>query len=407
MKKQSKLVSAFAFLALLSQVFVGLAFAQEFPQAPNEVQNVVAIEGNGQVILTWDEATDPDGVVNEYKVYFGTNTVTTAEATYDDEMLVGKVLTYIVTGLTNDTQYFFAVTAVDDEQTESDTYSVEVSATPTDPEAIEPPPAAPPIETIKVLSVKQNEDNEIQLEFSKDVFFTGIPLSALIVKNKETAVEMNVQEVQVKEKTVILIMVDDFTSEQPYQIIATTQVEDKDGNSVEAGVMDRIEFVANRVAATPSDNTSPPEDPKAPEDITLPKEPEGDSLELTIVADARNLLLDTSLLKAEQLILLEWEVAEMSNIADQVIFTRRGLEDWDSGYSIGIDISELELEVDMDENYEVMLLTIDREGNESEGVTLSFSTSLSSTGPGTIGTVVALMVIFMIGLIFFKKQQTC
>ncbi len=405
MKRQFKLVSAFALLALLSQAFVGLVFAEEFNQAPYEVQNVTAVAGNGQVTLTWDVTEDPDGVINEYKVYYGKNTVQTTDDTYDDEMLVGKVITYTVTNLTNDTQYFFTITAVDDEQTESDTYSVEVAAIPTDPTPIEPPPSDP-VEYIKVMNVAQNWDNEIQLEFSKDVFFSGIPLVALVLTDTETSEPMTIQEVQVKEKTVIVITAEEFVPGKEYQIVATTQVEDRDGNSIQAGVMDRAAFTAVRFGA-PLPEPKTPKEPETPGDTETPEEPGGSSPEQTTVVDARNLALDTSLLKAEQLILLEWEVSETLNIADQVIFTRRGLEDWDSGYSIGIDISELELEVDMDENYEVLLITVDNEGNESEGITLAFSTSLTSTGPGTIGTVVALMIIFMIGLIFFKKQQTC
>jgi len=404
MKKQSKLVSAFALLALLSQAFVGFVFAQEFPQAPNEVQNVVAVGGDGQVTLSWDLAEDPDGVVNEYKIYYGRNMVETAEDTYEDEMLVGKVLTYTVTGLTNDVPYFFAITAVDDEQIESDTYSLEVTATPTGPEAIEPPPTS--VEPIKVLRAKQNWDNEVELTFSKDVFFSGIPLSALVLTNIETSEPMIIQEVQVKENTVIVVTAVEFVPGKQYKIVATTQVEDQDGNSIKAGVFDRVAFTAVRFGdPIPEPETTPPpaEEPVGPaaDPNTTPAE------QTIIVADARNFSLDTSLLKAEQLILLEWDVAELPNIADQVIFTRRGLEDWDSGYSIGADISELELEVDMNENYEVLLMTVDKDGNESKGVTLAFSTSLTSTGPGTIGTVVALMVIFLIGLIFFKKRQTC
>jgi len=212
---------------------------------------------------------------------------------------------------------------------------------------------------------------------------------------------VNIKEVQVKEKTVILLTTEDFEAGQPYQIVATTQVEDRDGNTIEAGVMDQVEFVAKRFTELPPEEATEGEEKEeetAPTETTTPSE-------TTTVGDAQNLSLDTSLLKAEQLILFEWDIAETPNLADQVIFTRRGLEDWDSGYSIGIDISELELEVDMDENYEVLLVTVDSEGNESEGVTLAFSTSLSATGPGTIGTVVALMVIFMIGLVFFKKRH--
>jgi len=222
----------------------------------------------------------------------------------------------------------------------------------------------------------------------------------------------------VRENQMIILVVGDFTPQRAYQVIATDQVEDRDGLAIESGVMDRVEFVATRFAEepeeVPAEEEEIAEEPSEEETEEVgggaaeTEEPEaGGEEEETMVEDARNLSLDTSLLKSEQLILLEWAVAETPNLADQVLYTRRGLEDWDNGYSIGIDITELELEVDLDENYEVMLVSIDSEGNESAGIALSFSTSLSATGPGSIGTVVALMVIFIVGLFFFKKRQTC
>jgi hypothetical protein len=186
--------------------------------------------------------------------------------------------------------------------------------------------------------------------------------------------------------------------------------------------MDRVEFVAVRFSEEPVTSTEPDagtEDPNAGTTVVEPSA--GETTEPTVVVesavspdttetvttveDVQDFSLDTSLLKSEQLVLLEWSLAETPNIADQILYTRRGLEDWDSGYSIGIDITQLELEVDMDENYEVKVVTVDAEGGESEGTTLSFSTGLSATGPGTIGSVIALILLFMMGLLFFKKQR--
>jgi hypothetical protein len=416
MKKQQKRLSVFTLIALLSQVFVGFAFAQEFPQAPGEVQNVVAVAGDGQVTLSWDEAVDADGVVNEYKVYYGTTAVQTAEDMYEDEVTAGiGLLTHTITGLANGTSYFFAVTAVDDEQMESDTYSVEVSATPA---------GVVVVESIKVLDVRQNWDNEVQLIMSKDVFFAPgeDPRESFIITGKDSGTQIAINEIQVKDTQLVLITAEDFVAGQAYQIVATAKVEDKDGKSVEAGSMDRVEFVAVRFSEEPVTSTEPDagtEDPNAGTTVVEPSA--GETTEPTVVVesavspdttetvttveDVQDFSLDTSLLKSEQLVLLEWSLAETPNIADQILYTRRGLEDWDSGYSIGIDITQLELEVDMDENYEVKVVTVDAEGGESEGTTLSFSTGLSATGPGTIGSVIALILLFMMGLLFFKKQR--
>ncbi len=392
MKKQLKLVSVFGLLALLSQAFVGFSFAQEFPQAPNEVQNVVASPSNGQVLLSWDEAVDPDGVVNEYKVYYGKTSVKTATDSYEDEIIVGKVTSYTVTGLTNGVPYFFAVTAIDDEQSESLTYSVEVSATPVNPQATSS-------SEIKLLSIRQNWDNEIQMSMSGKVFFSADPLSAFIVYDKETGKNIVLKEVQVLDEQVVLVTSKDLVAGKSYQVVATSSVQNIDGQGVREGVMDRIEFVAVRFAPEQNNEVLGTE-----EEIgeTPPPVSGEDSV---VVADATNMKIDTSLLKSEALVILSWNIAPQSDMSDQVLYTRRGLEDWDSGYSLGKDLSELELEVDMDQNYEILLTTVDGQGNESAGVTLSFSTSLSATGPGTIGTVVALMMIFVIGLLFFRKKH--
>lgn len=390
MKKQYKLASAFALLALLSQVFVGFAFAQEFPQAPDEVQNVVPTPGINQVTLTWDEASDPDGVVNEYKLYYGKNAVRDEEDSYEDEKIIGKVTEYTVENLEGGTKYFFAITAIDDEQMESLTYSSEVSTTPTAPEA----------GAIQLLDIRQNWDNEVQLEMSEKIFFAGNPVTAFSVFDKETGGTLGISEIQVLEKQVILILVEDFVPGETYQIVATSEVQNINGLSITEGSMDSIEFVATRFAELPEPKN--PEEGEEDEEGETPEEQEDGGGE---VEEAKNMALDTSLLKSESLVILSWDIAAEPNMTDQILYTRRGLEDWDSGYSLGNDISELELEVDLDENYEVSIITVNENGVGSAGTSLSFSTSLSATGPETIGTVVALMIVFMIGLIFFKKRH--
>ncbi|MDP3043004.1 MAG: fibronectin type III domain-containing protein [bacterium] len=88
------------------------------PAAP---ANFSAVAGNGQVDLRWDANTD-DTV--SYKVYYGTSS-----GVYGASENVGNVTGAVITDLTNGTDYYFAVTALDAYNNESG-YSAEATAAP-------------------------------------------------------------------------------------------------------------------------------------------------------------------------------------------------------------------------------------------------------------------------------------
>ncbi len=73
------------------------------------------------VTLEWDPNSESD--LAGYKVYYGT-----ASRTYGSPIVLGKVTTYTVTGLTPGTTYYFAVTAYNTAGLESG-YSNEVFTT--------------------------------------------------------------------------------------------------------------------------------------------------------------------------------------------------------------------------------------------------------------------------------------
>jgi hypothetical protein len=93
--------------------------------APSQVKGLNAYGSDNRVTLVWDAATD-NGKVDHYKIYFGekldqlTNMVETVDASP----------TWYIPNLDNGKEYFFSVTAIDDEGNESNDKSTVVSGIP-------------------------------------------------------------------------------------------------------------------------------------------------------------------------------------------------------------------------------------------------------------------------------------
>lgn len=111
---------------------------------PSRVNGLEALAEDSKVTLTWEPATD-DTFVDHYRIYFGlsesnlVNSVDTFDATP----------TWYIPNLDNETTYFFAITAIDSEQNESELRSITVSSTPsannnpTQPDPLPAPPKQP------------------------------------------------------------------------------------------------------------------------------------------------------------------------------------------------------------------------------------------------------------------------
>jgi len=117
--------------AFLLTTFLAFTAAAQSGELPSVVQNITATPTDGEVTLNWTEATDPDGIVIGYVVYYGENSVTEdSENVYDDEIMIPAQTSYTIDNLTNGNPYYFAVVSVDDEGNKAVNYSPEVSATP-------------------------------------------------------------------------------------------------------------------------------------------------------------------------------------------------------------------------------------------------------------------------------------
>ena len=132
MKNKMKVaLTALSMAALLVIALSCKAEVEADTTAPATVTNVAATAGDGKVVLTWSDPADSDlyGVRVSYTSAGGASG--NIRAAFADGVLVAKgAQTYIVTGLTNGTEYTFSVYAVDTSQNES--AAATASATPTD-----------------------------------------------------------------------------------------------------------------------------------------------------------------------------------------------------------------------------------------------------------------------------------
>ncbi len=100
---------------------------------PSTVKNLTAVPGDTVIDLTWDDVIDHDTDIQKYKIYYGVsmdNLDKTAET-------LDSTAKWQLRDLTNDTQYFIAITAVDSRDVEGDIKSTIIAATPILPDVCE------------------------------------------------------------------------------------------------------------------------------------------------------------------------------------------------------------------------------------------------------------------------------
>lgn len=104
---------------------------EEVDLPPSEVTGLRSQGADGRVILNWQPAQD-DKDVDHYKVYYGLSpaNLNVFVSTFDDKT------TWYIPNLKNGNEYFFSVTAVDDQGQESKNMSSIVSGTPFLPQAL-------------------------------------------------------------------------------------------------------------------------------------------------------------------------------------------------------------------------------------------------------------------------------
>ena len=251
---------------LLNLITVPAVYAEEpdDPCAgffPTDVENVNAQPLNAAVKLSWDPSED-DASVAGYDVYYGEQSIDEDDAEYPSSVDAGDALEYIVDGLENDIQYYFAVIAYDEEdpRNESVCWSIEASATPaedagevnaTDTEApqVTDETEALNMEEVKVVFTEAvelpEEDPELAFAVEDDETFEALEvLDAVIDEDDETG-------------ATVIITTAAQTEDVVYKLTAGIDVSDRAGNSIISGTSDTAIFTGSAVVKEEVDEEAP------------------------------------------------------------------------------------------------------------------------------------------------------
>lgn len=224
----------FIFLSLIATLSLS-AQAVQAQIYPDDVEGLSAEAGNQNVVLSWTQADDADGIVLGYKVYLGTESVQEPGDAYDTEILTNDSLpTFTVENLQNDVTYFFAVTALDDEGNESLNYSLEVAGIPR--------PSGDSTGRPRVIGAEQISPTKVSILMSEPVA-VGHPTQGFSIQNMETDQYVPLLNTQLNSENVRLVVEAGLLEVGvSYEVTATSLVRDLEGNPVSSGITDSAMF---------------------------------------------------------------------------------------------------------------------------------------------------------------------
>lgn len=254
-----KIASLFLVTTLLSLSTL-TAFAADKAN-PSGVDNVKVTALDGGAKLTWDKATDDVGVAG-YQVHYGLTSVTKQGQDYDKKIDVNNVLEYSVTGLTNGSKYYFAVTAYDAAGNESTDWSKEVSVTPVkgSGSAATNDKTAP-----KVADAKAVDNQDVKVIFSEAVVLPKTnPQDTFDIEDQDKFEPLLVtgavmDSTDTTGATVILSTSKQKANTQ-YKLTVGIDVKDKAGNPIVSGTSDTALFkgsATDKPVEAPKDTKGP------------------------------------------------------------------------------------------------------------------------------------------------------
>ncbi|MBT5016269.1 hypothetical protein HN748_00600 [Candidatus Peregrinibacteria bacterium] len=251
-------------LAIYSFMNVGAAFAEvevEDTEVPGYVDGLAVTPGDGEATLTWDAATDNVGVTG-YNVYFGTEPVEAAGDEYNlGSLEVGDVLEYTVPGLENGVTYYFAITAVDDAENESESYSFEESATPDG--------AGDDGDNPTVLDAEATDCTTIEVTFSEAVTFPAENAGeAFTIENLDNLLYLEVTSVSHSDDgdEKLILTTEEMDATAQYIMTVGVEIEDRFDHAVISGTSDTAILSGAECAVVVEDPVDDVEDTETVDD---------------------------------------------------------------------------------------------------------------------------------------------
>lgn len=238
-------------------IISALLFGASVAYAAGIPENVTSLKGTAvdstSISLTWKASKDADGgLVKNYRIYYGKISVLEAgKGDYEKQVdTPSNTNSFTVTGLTANTKYYFAATAISSDNKESAEYSLEANATTKKADAA---PVAPGADTTAptVASVSAPDKKHVKIVFSEAVQLPLVSPEASfgIVEQINPANELTLKSAIVDpadatKKTVLL----ETTNQTPnvnYIVTAGVAIKDLAGNPIVSGSTDSGLFLGS------------------------------------------------------------------------------------------------------------------------------------------------------------------
>jgi fibronectin type 3 domain-containing protein len=381
--------------ALIAAIILAIPAISAF--AAGEPVNVTGLTATAvdstSIGLSWNSSKDASGgLVNHYRVYYGTTSVQTAgSGEYGSEVdTPNNSTSYVVTGLTAGTTYYFAVTAIDSASLESEAYSVEANATTA--AAV----AAPAADTASptVASVENVDKSHVKVVFSEAVTLPDLlPEAAFSITeqiNPTNTLEVMGAVIDTKDTTGATVILETAvqTKDMNYIVTAGVAVTDAAGNPIISGSTDSGLFAGSDAEPVVATTETPAEeivDPTTTEGAAAEGETTAEApADTTAPEDITALMLTFKEDMEKFIIVMDWTASlnTAKDLVDQILYQSmdRGTT-YGAGTSLGTDATHYELpNMEGGKEYTFKITTKDAAGNESVGVVKSIR--LPQTGAG-------------------------
>jgi len=382
-------------------IFPLISHAQNTASIEN-VSQFSAESGDRKIILTWQK---PSQQILGYKIFFGTKSVQNKESEkYDQNVLLPnpEIQSYTLSGLFNNIDYFLSIKTIGMSGDLLSEYAPEIKIMPVVSGDAEPP--------ILKTGIQESE-NSMKLTFSKLIQIKDAQY-AFQVKEKYGNTSINVITSEAKgNEAFITVESGKLLPENTYVVMATSLVEDLQGRPVTSGKSDTIEFVAqsfeNTETQADTQASTTTEATSALTSFSSPTETTNTAFNKPNKLEVKNVKVDTKKIKDEKMVYISWTPNDDPSITDQILFTKKKGEDWDKGFSLGLSISSMGVNVELNQQYEVKIVTMNNLGIQSKGKPVKFSTYLlPKSGPLDIAAVIGILGLLFVGTWIFRGKES-